>query len=218
MSLTLSYSSTVPRNVRNLTASSGSLAVAVIASITLLSAAILPASAQVPAEPTARWEFLMSSGAALPAGEQRRAISSGALSTVQLSYIVHPAMAVTATMGWARSRDLTLAGNPALDLFSYDIGAEARARGLHAGRAIAFRPFAGVGAGARSYNHRHVDLAVTHVPAAYASVGGELGGGRVRLKLEARNYMTRFKPLSGRGGSETRSEVALMAGLRLVSR
>jgi hypothetical protein len=135
-----------------------------------------------------------------------------------VSYVVHPAMAVTATMGWARSRDLAFAGNPALDLFSYDIGAEARARGSHADRAIAFRPFVGVGAGARSYNHRHVDLAVTHVPTAYAGVGGELGGGRIRLKLEARDYVIRFKPLAGQGGSDTRSEVTLMAGLRLVQR
>jgi hypothetical protein len=218
MSLTLGLSSRVPRSLRVRIASPGSLALAVVASFTLLSASLRSASAQVPVEPAARWEFLMSSGATLPVGEQHRAISNGGLSTIQLSYVAHPAMAVTATMGWARSRDLAFDGDPTLDLFSYDIGAEARARGSHAGRAIAFRPFAGVGAGARTYNHRHVDLAVTHVPTAYASVGGELGGGRIRLKVEARNYVVRFKPLAGQGGADTRSEVALMAGLRLVPR
>lgn len=218
MSLVLSNPSNIHRSVRSLIASRRALAVALVASIALLPAALRPASAQVPAEPTARWEFLMSSGATIPAGEQRRAISSGALSTVQVSYVARPAIAVTATMGWTRSRDLAFAGNPTLDLFSYDIGAEARAHGAHAGNGIAFRPFAGVGVGARSYNHRHVDLAVTHAATAYAGVGGELGGGRIRLKLEARDYMIRFKPLAGHGGSDTRSEVALMAGLRLVSR
>lgn len=218
MSLVLSNPSNIHRSVRSLIASRRALAVALVASIVMLPAALRPASAQVPAGPTARWEFLMSSGATIPAGEQRRAISSGALSAVQVSYLARPAIAVTAMMGWARSRDLAFAGNPTLDLFSYDIGAEARARGTHAGQRIAFRPFAGFGVGARSYNHRHVDLAVMHAAAAYASAGGELGGGRIRLKLEARDYLIHFKPLAGESGSDTRSEVTVMAGLRLVSR
>ncbi|MCC6650591.1 MAG: hypothetical protein IT348_05535 [Candidatus Eisenbacteria bacterium] len=195
-----------------------SLASALVASVVALSAAPLPASAQSPAAPAARWEFLMSSGAVLPAGEQRDVLSNASLSTMQLSYVAHPAVAVTAMAGWARSRDLGFSSEQPLDLFSYDAGVEARAAQRNLGRAVTFRPFAGIGAGARSYNHRHLDLAVRHNAAAYAGVGGELGAGGVRVRLEARQYLTRFRPLAGGGGTDTRNEVALLAGLRLVSR
>ena len=219
MARTFILSSVASRIARTRIAQSVSLALSASAAIIVLSAAAQPANAQAtPAAPAARGEFLMSSGAILPAGEQRDVISNAALSTMQLSYVAHPAVAVTAMAGWARSRDLGFSSEQPLDLFSYDAGVEARAAQRNLGRAITFRPFAGIGAGARSYNHRHLDLAVRHNAAAYAGVGGELGAGGVRVRLEARQYLTRFRPLAGGGGTDTRNEVALLAGLRLVSR
>ena len=49
------------------------------------------------------------------------------------------------------------------------------------------------------------------------SAGGELGIGRVRLRLEVRDYVTSFKPLDGKGAAGTRNDV-VMAGLRFVKR
>lgn len=190
---------------------------ATLATVSLLAGAPRFAAAQPELNP-ARWEFLMSSGAVVPTGPQRDAISSGALSTAQLTWVARPALAVTGTFGWARSHDKSFAGEPALDLFSYDMGGEARAPFRPVGKAVTFRPIVGAGVGARSYNHRHLDLAVRHNAAAYAGVGGELGAGGVRVRLEARQYLTRFRPLAGGGGTDTRNEVALLAGLRLVSR
>ena len=80
------------------------------------------------------------------------------------------------------------------------------------------RPFAGVGAGARSYNYRSLDVGATHNPAAYGSVGGVVGVGRVRLRVEARDYVTGFKPLNGEGNTAWRNDVALMFGFRLGAR
>jgi hypothetical protein len=160
----------------------------------------------------------MSSGALVPTGTQRDAMSNGALSAAQLSYAVRPAVAMTATVGWARSHGRTSARDAKLDVFTYDLGAEIRGARWSAGRAVTFRPFAGAGAGVRSDDYRHLDLDATHVLAAYGSVGGELGAGRVRLRIEARDYVARFKPLDGRGGPDTRNDVALMAGLRFVGR
>lgn len=54
--------------------------------------------------------------------------------------------------------------------------------------------------------------------AAYGSAGGEFGISRVRLRLEARNYVTGFKPLNGEGAADTRNDVAVMAGLRFSTR
>ena len=167
---------------------------------------------------TERWELVVPGGAIVPTGVQRDAIKRGNLTAVQLTYVARPAFAVTSTFGWARSRDVATAGSPKLDMFTYDVGAEVRAPRWLSGKTVTFSPFAGVGAGGRSYNYRKLDVAATHNVAAYASAGGELGFRRVRVRLEARDYVTGFKPLDGVGGARTGNDVVVMAGLRLVSR
>jgi hypothetical protein len=120
--------------------------------------------------------------------------------------------------GWARSRDLATANTPKLDVFTYDIGAEARAPQMNASESVSFTPFAGIGAGARSYNYRKLDVDATHNLAAYASAGGELGMGRVHLRLEMRDYVAGFKPLNGLGTSATRNDVVALIGVRFATR
>jgi len=166
----------------------------------------------------ARWELVAPTGAILPTGSQRHAIKRGNLSAVQLAYLVRPGLAITSTLGWARSRDVATTGSPKLDVFTYDVGAELRARRWLAGKTMSVSPFAGVGAGGRSYNHRKLDVDATHNVAAYGSVGGDFGIRRVRVRLEARDYVTGFKPLIGGGEARTGNDVVLMAGLRLVAR
>ena len=184
---------------------------AVIAAAVSCSLAATNAYGQETSKP-AHWEFLVPSGALITTGAQRNAIKSGNLTAVQLTYVARPALAITSTVGWARSRDVASAGDPKLDIFTYDIGAEARMP-----RWI-FSPFAGVGAGGRSYNYRKLDVDATHNLAAYASAGGELGIRRVRIRLEARDYVSGFKPLQGVGAGHTGNDVVLMAALHLVSR
>ena len=41
-----------------------------------------------------------------PTGAQRDAIKQGSLTAAQVSYVIHPAFAVTASFGWARTRDI----------------------------------------------------------------------------------------------------------------
>ena len=166
----------------------------------------------------ARWELVVPSGTLIPTGVQRDAIKRGNLTAVQVNYVARPTFAITSTFGWARSRDILTAGAPKLDVFTYDIGAEVRAPRWLAGKTMTFSPFAGAGVGGRSYNYRKLDVDATHNVAAYASVGGELGIRRVRVRLEGRDYVTGFKPLDGAGSARTGNDVVLMAGLRLVSR
>ena len=181
-------------------------------------------SAQSPeAAPTtsgreSRWEFLVPGGTVVPTGAQRAALKRANLTAVQLSRVVRPALAVTATIGWARSRDVASTGSPKVDVFTYDLGAEARAPRLIVGRGVTLAPFAGVGAGARSYNYRSLDVDATHNVAAYGAVGGEFGVRRVRLRLEARDYVTGFKPLRGGGTTAARNDLVVMAGLRYTGR
>jgi len=188
---------------------------------TLVTSSSLSAQATEPRtgpEQKPGWELLVSSGIVVPTGAQRAAVRQGKLTAAQLSYVVRPALALTAALGWARTRDIATVGDPKLDAFTYDVGAEVRAPRWIGSTAINFSPFAGVGAGGRSYNYRSLAVGATHNAAAYGSVGGELGVGRVRLRVEARDYVTGVKPLAGEGASRTGNDVAVMAGLRFVTR
>jgi hypothetical protein len=184
----------------------------------LLLASARTSAAQVPAAPTGAWEFRVPSGGLVPTGAQRNALKDAHLSAAQLSYAVRPAFAITATVAWARSRDLASANDPKVDVFTYDVGAEARAPQWFAGRAVTFTPFAGVGAGARSYSHRKLDVDATHTVAGYGAIGGDVGMGRVALRLEARDYVSGFRPLLGGGRARTRNDVAALVGLSLRKR
>lgn len=180
-------------------------------------AANLSAQAAETAQPRAkqaRWELLVPSGALVPTGEQRDAIKTANLSAVQISYVPKPALAITSMFSWARSHDVATAGDPKLDVFTYDVGAELRAPSSKKG----FTAFAGAGLGGRSYNYRKLDVDATHNVSAYASAGGELGIRRVRVRIEARDYVSGFKPLSGEGAARTGNDIVVMAGLRLVAR
>jgi hypothetical protein len=150
----------------------------------------------------------------VPTGSQRNALKDAQVTAAQLSWLMRPSFAVTGTFGWARSRDLTSTETPKLDIFSSDLGIEARNGEWFADRGVTFSPFVGLGAGVRSYNYRKLDVDATNNVAAYGSVGGELGVGRVGLRLEVRDYATGFKPLLGAGKSDTRNDVVIMAGLR----
>jgi len=158
------------------------------------------------------------SGAVIPTGAQRDVIKRGNLTAVQLMFVARPELAITSTFGWARSRDIMTAGSPKLDVFTYDVGAELRAPQWLSGKTTTFSPFAGAGIGGRSYDYRKLPVAATHNLASYASVGGELGVRRVRVRLEARDYVSGFKPLASGGAARTSNDVVIMAGLRLVSR
>lgn len=164
------------------------------------------------------WELVVPGGTVVPTGAQRAALARANVTAIQLSRVVRPALAVTATVGWARSRDVASTGRPKVDVFTYDLGAEARAPRVVIGRGVSLAPFAGVGAGARSYNYRRLDVDATHNVAAYGAIGGELGVRRLRLRVEARDYLTGFTPLRGGGTTTARNDVVVMAGLRYTRR
>lgn len=175
-----------------------------------------PAAAQdLPARP-ARWELLVSSGRLLPTGAQRASIERGGVTAAQVSFVPGP-VAVVATLGWARSRDVASEAHPRLDAFFYDLGAEVRTPRVRlAGTSLGL--FGGAGVGARSYDYRRLEADATHNLAGFISAGGEVGRGRARLRLEVRDYLTGFRPLDGQGSTATRNDLVLMAGLRLAPR
>lgn len=190
------------------------IAVAAAAAVAVSVSSAGSVAAQTLAPQSSHWEFRATSGALVGTGAQRNTLKDAQMSAAQISWLVRPSLAITGTFGWARSRDLSLVDSPKLDVFTSDLGVEARTAEWFADRAVTFSPFAGVGVGARSYNYRKLDVDATNNVAAYGSVGGEIGVGRVGVRIEARDYATGFKPLIGAGESSTRNDVVIMAGVR----
>jgi hypothetical protein len=192
-----------------------------VATIALVLASLTTGAAVAQAQSSAAtkpgFELLVPSGTVVPTGTQGDDVKRGNLTAVQLSYGLRPYLVVTSTVGWARTTALGLGPEAKLDLFTYDAGVEYRRPRRSGDRRINFKPFTGVGAGARTHSYRNADVATTHDLATYASVGGELGLSRVRLRLEVRDYLTWVTPF---GSSDTtrRNDVAVLAGLRLALR
>jgi hypothetical protein len=180
--------------------------------------ALLIASASAAAAQTSstgnKWELRFTSGAFVPTGSQRKVLENAQVSGAQLSWVVQPALAITGTFGWARSRDRGTVDNPKLDVFTSDLGVEYRKSTWNANGAMTLSPFVGMGAGMRSYNYRKLDVDATNNVAGYAAAGGELGMGRVGVRLEVRDYVAGFKPLMGVGESRTHNDLVIMAALR----
>lgn len=189
----------------------GRLVVGVLALMLGLTTA---ASAQDTASAGDKFEFRVSGGYLVATGAQRTQVTDAQVTAAQLSWVVHPRLALNGTFGWARSRDRIAAGTPKLDVVNGDVGGELRTARWSLGGPFSLSAFGGLGVGFRSYNYRSLDLPATYNLAGYGSVGGEVGIGRVGLRLEARDYLTGFKPLAGQGGSATRNDVMITAALR----
>jgi hypothetical protein len=173
------------------------------------------ANAQESTKSPSPWEVRVTGGSFVPTGEQRNVLKEGKVKALQVTRLLRPSLAITGTFGWARSQDLATADNPKLDVFTSDLGIELRPNTWFANRAVNVDAFVGIGGGMRSYNYRKLDIGATHNLAAYGAIGGEVGIGRVGVRLEVRDYVAGFKPLAGVGDSQTRNDVVITAAIRI---
>lgn len=166
-------------------------------------------------ELTQPFELRPFAGAFIGTGNQRELVDNAFLTGLQGSWRISPAVALTGTFGWSPNRDRQIVSGERLDIFQYDVGVEARAASLVDNGTFDFSPFIGAGLGGRTYSYRDFDAdSKTHFN-GYGAVGGDLGYGRVGLRVEARDYVSRYTPLDGIGDTEARNDIALAAGLYL---
>ena len=153
-------------------------------------------------------------GAYIPTGDQRDLLKDAVIVGGQASYRILPQLAVTGTLGWSPSKDRITPGDQTLDIWQYDVGAELRAPSWFTSGPMDFTPFVGLGAGGRTYNYRDLDVDSKTNVAGYGVLGGELGFGRIGWRVEARDYVSQFKPFTG-GDSKTRNDVTVATGVTL---
>lgn len=192
--------------------SRGSTRRAVLTAITLagLMASGATAGAQIP---TTRFEVRPFVGAYIPTGDQRDFLKDAVLVGAQASWSVTPAFALTGSFGWSPAKDRITAGDQTLDIYQYDVGGEVRAASWYNAGTWSFTPFAGLGVGGRTYHYRDLDVDAKTNVAGYGALGGDIGFGAVALRVEARDYVSQFKPLSGSGDTKTRNDIGLAVGL-----
>lgn len=159
------------------------------------------------------FEFRPFVGGYVPTGDQRDFLKDAVLVGAQGSWRFIPSFALTGSLSWSPSKDRLTSGDETLDVVQYDIGAEARAASWLGAATWDFTPFVGLGVGGRTYSYRDLEVDSQTNVAGYGAVGGDLYFGRVGLRVEARDYLSRFKPLVGTGDAQTRNDISLVTAL-----
>jgi Outer membrane protein beta-barrel domain len=156
-------------------------------------------------------------GALIATGDERDVLKNAVLVGGQGSYTLNSNFALVGAFGWSPNEDRTSASRPKLDLYQYDLGLQGKLDDLTSGSAVSTRPYAIIGGGARTYNLRNiVNSSAQTNPLGYGAIGLDLdqSGGRVGLRLEARDNVTAFKGLRGElQDRKARNDVQFVAGL-----
>jgi hypothetical protein len=151
-------------------------------------------------------------GGFVPTGSQGNTLENGATMGLQGAYNFNRFFSAVGTFAYSTSQDKETFSNDDVNVFQYDIGAEA---GLdrQLTSSLTLRPFLGLGMGGRAYdyNDRHVDT--QYNIAGYGAGGAELRMGRYGWRLEVRDYVSGFKGLSGELDSyRTRNDLSIASG------
>lgn len=132
-------------------------------------------------------------GVYLPEGEIKTESKSGTMLGVQgaleLSRHFHVLGSFSWTFGHSRVQELDHSQS---FMWQYDAGVELNLLRKRGGNWL-FRPFAGLGAGGRTYDYRASNAGRTECGASYASIGTEMQRGSVAWRLETRGYLACYE-------------------------
>ena len=149
-------------------------------------------------------------GAYIPTGDQRDFLKDAVLVGAQAEWNATENLSLAGNFGWAPSKDKITAGDQKIDAFQYDVGLEARPAFANLAGAT---PFVGAGVGGRTYSYRDLNVDSKTNFDGYGALGLDAAAGPIGIRIEARDYVSRFQPLTGGGSTKTRNDVALLAGV-----
>jgi outer membrane protein with beta-barrel domain len=149
-------------------------------------------------------------GAFIGTGDQRDLLDDAVLTGFTVSYEAHPYVAIVGAFGWSPTQVKGLGED--LDLFQYDLGVQGQYP-VALANGVTLKPFLGVGAGARTYNFRDLDVDAETDFAGYVSAGANVEYRQVALGLTARDYLTAYDGLTGQDESSTRNDLGLFASI-----
>ncbi len=159
-----------------------------------------------------RFELRPFVGAFLPRGNMSTDFKAdtmiGGQTALELSTNAH----VVGTVGWTHGHaKFAPASDDVASIWQYDVGAEFNLL-YRMENDWMWRPFAGLGAGGRTYDYSVATFESKTCTAGYAALGSELQGGAVAYRVEGRGYLSCFtSPLTG--ARETRNDFGLAFGV-----
>ena len=163
-------------------------------------------------EPTMRPEIRPFVGAYFPTGAQRELYKDAAMFGVQAALELNPTLHVLGSFGFVPGQNKFAVAQDNVNIFTYDVGIE---MGLV--RQFAsdwqFKPFIGLGGGARTYVHKSDLLTDRTCTAAYGSIGSEIQLGRAALRLEGRDNVFCYRSPTVGVKTKTQNDVGLALGL-----
>ncbi|MEO9020338.1 MAG: outer membrane beta-barrel protein [Gemmatimonadaceae bacterium] len=172
------------------------------------------------AQASSNFELRPFVGGLVQTGQQRSLLENSVLAGADVSWQFQRNFAVTGSFAWAPSNDKAVSTNDArMDLYQYDLGVEARTSDLLKNPAWSVRPYAALGAGARTYNYRNLDNASAQTDfLGHGSIGVDIApeASRAGLRIEARDNVSAFRGLHGElADRSARNDVQFTAGLTI---
>jgi hypothetical protein len=156
-------------------------------------------------------------GVFVPTGDERDLLKDAVLAGIQGSYNLTHNFALTGTFAWSPNKDQLL-NDEKLDLFQYDLGIEGRLNNLTPTAGVSTRPYATLGAGARTYHFRDLDASSQTNFLGFGAVGVDLAQatGPIGVRIEARDNVTAFKGLQSElAERKARNDLQFTAGLTI---
>ncbi|HEX6317183.1 MAG TPA: hypothetical protein VFZ73_20070 [Gemmatimonadaceae bacterium] len=151
-------------------------------------------------------------GASIPTGTQRDLFNDAPLYGLQAALEIRPSFHLLGTFGYVPGQATFLNARDDVQILDYNVGVEFNmVRQL--GASWLFKPFLGVGAGARTYLYDAATLKNRTCTAGYGALGTEFQLGRAAIRLEGRDNVFCYKSPLPRVKSQTRNDVGLSAGL-----
>jgi len=151
-------------------------------------------------------------GVTIPTGSQRDLFKDAPIAGLGLALQVRPNLHIVGTFGWMREHTKYNVSRNDANRYQYDAGVEFSLE-RDIAQSWTFRPFLGVGGGARTYDYQASTLLTRTCTAGYGAIGSELRTGQTALHFEARDYVFCSKsPLPG-GDSKTRNDITMALGL-----
>lgn len=150
-------------------------------------------------------------GVYLPTGPMQDQFKSASMAGVQVAVEMNRNFHVLGSVGWTHGHTKLSMSRDRTDIWQYDLGVEGNLlRPL--GDVWLLRPFAGIGAGGRTYDYRAPGVGSKRCTAGYGSLGAEVQRRDVALRLEGRDYLSCFEsPITGR--KSTLNDVGISLGL-----
>ena len=177
--------------------------------IVALAATALTAQAQ---EPGPKPEIRPFAGMYVPTGDQRDLFENAPMFGLQAALELRPNFHVLGTFGYVPGQTKYVATSDNVQIFQYDVGVEVdMVRSL--GESWLFKPFFGLGGGARTYLYDADNLTNRTCAAGYAALGTEFQYGRTAIRFEGRDNVFCYKSALPNVESKTRNDIGLSLGI-----